>query len=263
MPRLRIASYQAISAEKKESRSHCSAFFQSSLENACCELVFCFQLCFLSSVERCAAPRRWLWHIATHNKLLSILSHSMPEFLFTHPPRPGEWLGIALPVIFLSLESNASLSHCILPSNLCGKKESRSHCSAFFQSSLENSYMRPCGPRAGRGRLHLRAWHNGIASEPTLADPLEKTRSPVQTGSAPAGLQSGDAMVLVCARAVLSLPSWFSFGKSLMKVKFLLAGLAYRPAREAEAEFETASPACASAFGSGEGISFPGFGNLS
>ena len=47
---------------------------------ACCELFFLFQLCFLSSVERCAAPRRWLWHIATHNKLLSILSHSMPEF---------------------------------------------------------------------------------------------------------------------------------------------------------------------------------------
>ena len=34
---------------------------------------------------------------------------------------------------FLSRASNASLTHCILPSNLCGKKESRSHCSAYFR----------------------------------------------------------------------------------------------------------------------------------
>ena len=39
-------------------------------QNACCELVFLFQLCFLIGVERCAAPRRWFWHIATHNTLL-------------------------------------------------------------------------------------------------------------------------------------------------------------------------------------------------
>ena len=125
---------------KKESRSHCSAFFQSSLENACCELVFLFQLCFLSSVERCAAPRRWLWHIATHNALLNRLSHSILKFL-THPPRPGGIARHRFAVVFLSHASNASLTHCILPSNLCGKKESRSHCSAFFQSSLENGHF--------------------------------------------------------------------------------------------------------------------------
>ena len=93
---------------------------------------------FSKYVERCAAPRRWLWHIATHNALLNRLSHSILKF-FTHPPRPGGIARHRFADVFLSHASNASLTHCILPSNLCGKKESCSHCSAFFQqSSLEN-----------------------------------------------------------------------------------------------------------------------------
>ena len=74
--------------------------------------------------------------LATHDAF----SHHSRITNFHPPSTPwGEPLGIAFPLVSFRA-GNASLKHCILFGNLCGKKSVSSHCTSVFQSSVENAH---------------------------------------------------------------------------------------------------------------------------
>ena len=93
------------------------------------------QRCFLSSVESCFRSAL-LFGTSNSRRFLTPQSHN--KFSPTLHAW-GEPLGIAFPLVSFRA-GNASLKHCILFGNLCGKKSVSSHCTSVFQSSVENAH---------------------------------------------------------------------------------------------------------------------------